>query len=398
MAASANGNGRGPQGIESILSDEVMAAIRRPTAEARSLPNAAYTSAEFLRLENERLFARTWVLAGFGGQIPNAGDAIPVSVAGAPLILVRDGDGAINAFHNVCPHRGSKLLDEPCQAKSSLSCPYHGWTYGLDGALLIRPHFDGGDRHHVVGPGEADGLPRLAPARADVWQDLVFVNLAANAPPLEEHLAPMIERLAGYDLSELRYAGSIAFDVAANWKLVHENYMETYHVFTVHPALAKFVPMRDRQPTRFDGDCIHNEYRFAAPEEGRGVGLPHYPGLSDDFKGRGLWFHFFPTLDLELWPDQFAILHVIPLAPDRTREEVHIYLMGDAADGEAFAAERERVFEMWRDLNQEDIGILERLQEGRQSPAYDGGSFSPYWEGATHHFARLVAERVRGND
>ena len=147
----------------------------------------------------------------------------------------------------------------------------------------------------------ADSLPRLAPARAAVWQDLVFVNLAENAPPLLEHLAPMIARLDGYDLSELRYAGHIACDVKANWKLIHENYMETYHVFAVHPALAKFVPMSDRRPTEFDGDCIYNEYRFAAPEDGRGQGLPYYPGLSDDFKNRGVWFHFFPTLDLELW-------------------------------------------------------------------------------------------------
>lgn len=381
-----------------VLGDDAMAALGRPTAEAKSLPAGAYTSPDFLRLENERLFARTWTLAGFGGQIPNPGDAMPVTVAGAPIVLLRDGDGAIQAYHNVCAHRGAKLLPEACQGRTSLSCPYHGWTYGLDGALLTRPHFHGGGKHHVVADGEADGLPRLARARAAVWQDLVFVNLAENAPPLLEHLAPMIDRLDGYDLSELRYAGHITMDVAANWKLIHENYMETYHVFAVHPALTKFVPMSDRRPTEFDGDCIYNEYRFAAPEDGRGQGLPYYPGLSDDFKNRGVWFHFFPTLDLELWPDQFAILHVIPLAPDRTREEIHVYLMGDAADGADYAEARQGVFDMWRDLNAEDVRVLELLQQGRQSPAFDGGAYSAYWEGATHHFSRLVAEQLHGHE
>ena len=128
---------------------------------------------------------------------------------------------------------------------------------------------------------------------------------------------------------------------------------------------------------------------------GRGLGLPYYPGLPEAWRRRGLWFHFFPTLDIELWPDQFAVFHVTPLGPERTREEIHVYLIGEAAQDARHARARQAVFDMWRELNDEDIAVLELLQQGRQASAFDGGCFSPHWETANRHFCRLVVEGIR---
>ena len=131
-----------------------------------------------------------------------------------------------------------------------------------------------------------------------------------------------------------------------------------------------------------------------SPRTGAAGALPHYPGLSPEDSRRGYWFLCFPLFAAEVYPDQFTVLTSTPLAPDRTHEELHVFLIGEAATSEAFAEPRQAVLEMWNALNREDVGILERLQQGRLSPAYDGGRLSPHWEGPTHAFGRRVIEAI----
>ena len=375
-----------------LIGADALARLDAPLGEAAGLPNAAFTSEAFFALEQARLFARSWLLAGFAHQIPDAGDIVPVEVAGAPVILVRTTDGGVRGFHNVCRHRGARLVSEPCAARRDIVCPYHAWTYDLDGRLVARPYFGGkeaAEQDLPASPGIA-----LAPVRTACWLDMIFVDLSGRAAPLEDHLAPVTARLDGYDLSTLGHAGSLAFDVAANWKFACENFIETYHVFSAHPALARFAPMKQRSAGGHEAACFFNEYRFVAPEAGRGADLPHYPGLADDKRDRGAWFLLFPTLGIEIWPDQFTLFRVIPEAPEHTREEIHVYLMGEAATAPAYADARAEVLEMWRALNAEDIGLLENLQAGRRSPGYHGGLYSPAWEEPVRHFARLVVRSI----
>ena len=372
---------------------EALERVERDLGEAAGLPNRCFTSQAFLDRENERLFARTWVLAGFDHELPEPGDVVPCVAAGQPIVLCRARDGSLRAFHNACRHRGARLVAEPCKRPQRIACPYHAWTYDFDGTLIARPYFAGTDP-------KAQDLPagpelNLVPVRVETWRDLIFVNLSGDAPPLAAHMAPIDEKLAGYDLKALRYAGKVEFEVAANWKFACENFAENYHVFAAHPKLSKFVPQAERTPGQFEGHCFFNGYRFKAGEEGRGGALPHYPGLSAEQEHEGLWMLLFPTLGIEIWPDQFALFRVIPLAPDRIREEIHVYLIGEAADSPAWAEARAAVFEMWRSLNEEDVKLLEALQAGRRSDSYQGGVFSPYWEAPTLDFARLVARAVR---
>ena len=152
--------------------------------------------------------------------------------------------------------------------------------------------------------------------------------------------------------------------------------------------------MELREPSAYDGPLLFNEYRYPAAEEGRGDGLPHYPNLPADYGNRGLWFHLFPSLSLEIYPDQLAVFLATPLGAERCREDIHIYLIGEAAHAEAHQAERQAVFDTWHDLNGEDLAVLEKLQAGRHSPAFTGGHLSPHWDGASLHFARLVVDAL----
>ncbi len=378
--------------VRSLLGDEGYAQAFAPIEEASGLPNAAYWSKDWLALEQGRVFRRSWVFAGAEAEIPEPGDMKPIDIGGAPVVVVRGQDGRVRGLHNVCRHRGTKLVSEACR-KSSFTCPYHAWNYGLDGKLRTRPHFSGPDKLDRFDDGGGEKLDLLA-VRVETWNGCIFVNVSGDAEPLEDWLAPLLRRTQVYDFSAIRWAGKIDFEVKANWKLVYENYMEGYHVFAVHPRLLKFAPMNVRWSGEWDDHVFYNDYNFPEMEEGRGDGLPHYPDLSPADEKRGLWFLCFPHFAAEVFPDQFSLLVSYPVAPDLTREELHIFLIGDAATSEVYREQRQAVMKMWDDLNREDLGMLELLQQGRLSPAYDGGRLSPHWEGPTHQFGRRIVEKI----
>lgn len=173
-----------------------LAAVDRPIEQARGLPNWLYTTAAGWSLERERLFAPTWACVGFGKDVPAPGDVRPVDLMGLPLILLRDHAGEIRVFHNVCSHRGLELVTEPCRVKHHLRCPYHSWTYGLDGSLTKTPMIGGPGRNDC--PGFDRSRHGLKPVRSAVWFDVVFVNLSGTAPDFADHVAPLAENYAGW--------------------------------------------------------------------------------------------------------------------------------------------------------------------------------------------------------
>ena len=378
--------------IIALIGEEGLAQAFAPIEDASGLPNAAYWSDEWLALEQEHCFRRAWVFAGATAELPEPGDLKPIDIGGAPLIILRDQDDKIRGFHNVCRHRGAKLVTERCK-RPTLTCPYHAWSYGLNGKLRSRPHFSGPNVVDTFKDGGGKKLD-LMEVRVETWNGCIFANVSGDAEPLEEWLKPLLERTENYDFSSIRWAGKLDFEVNANWKLVYENYMEGYHVFAVHPKLLKFAPMNVRWSGEWDRHVFYNDYVFPELDEGRGEGLPHYPGLPEEDAKRGLWFLCFPHFAAEVFPDQFSVLVSYPIAPNKTREELHVFLIGDAATSEDYRNAREATLKMWDDLNREDLGMLELLQQGRLSPAYDGGRLSPHWEGPTHDFGRRIIEQI----
>lgn len=363
--------------------------IRGPTEHARGLPNEVYVSGEVFELEKHRLFGRTWCFAGRASAIANRGDVIPVEVAGVPLFLVRDSNDQIRAFHNVCPHRGARLIAGPTRTNRNLVCPYHAWTYQLDGRLKNRPHFAGHGCHDDGSSESADPVT-LFRVRTHRWHDWVFVDLSDEAPDFEAHMAPALECLTHFPLDAFVYERTIRSEFKANWKLVAENFLDVYHVFKVHPDLDR-IYRGPRTSAHTNGAVMYNEY-FATSDD-RGGDLPPPDGLPDTWEGRCFFSNIYPNLGLAAYPSNVYLVEFIPVSAAHTVMEMHFYFV-DGDETPAIAEGRKQLLKWWTDLNAEDEGVCELLQLGRQSPAYPGGRLSPHWDRGTQHFARLIAEAL----
>ena len=366
--------------------------ITEPTAQGSALPNAAYTDSAFFKLEQNSLFKNTWVFAAFAHKLHNVGDLLPVEVAGQPILLAKSDETTIRSFHNVCRHRGATLVDEWKSKCRTIVCPNHSWSYSLSGELLARPHFFGGDKHDINSVQCRES--NLIEIRCETWNDWVFVNLDGNAADFSAHIEPLVNKLDGYDLSALNFGTELEFDIHANWKLAIENFIEPYHVFSCHPWLNSFVAMAERSPPTFENHILSCGYEFKETDPARGEGLPYFPNLPSDKKRRGDWYVLFPNFAFEIFPDQLATFVATPSGPDRCKESIGLYFVGDGANSDQYTKARNVVINNWHDLNNEDIGILERMQAGRLSDGFDGGVLSPYWDPVQQHFARLIVESV----
>ncbi len=384
--------------MSTLPSAAALTAVLGPIADACGLPNEVYTSDAYFEHEREALFAATWACIGRGSDAPEPGDACPVDLMGLPLVLVRGEDRALRVFHNVCSHRGNRLVAEPCRAAGAIRCPYHSWTYALDGALRGTPHIGGVGRH------ELDGFDRerhaLRPVRSAEWLDLVFVNLSGNAPEYAAHIAPLLARwkpLVDTDeLSRLKIGVSharIDMEVASNWKLAVENFCESYHLPWVHPGLNKRSRIQDHYH-------ILGEDLFAGqgtvvydPDYLEGERFPCFESWAQDKRTCAEYVALFPNVWIGLHVDHLYTVILTPSSKDHTLESFQFYYLGDAA-GERFANKRAVSLEAWHEVFAEDIGVVEGMQIGRRSPAFQGGVFSPVMDEPTHHFHQWVARRL----
>ena len=379
--------------VTALFDDELEHRLNLPTEDGSALPNAAYTSGEFFSLEQALVFRNTWVFAGFAHQLTNKGDMLPVEIGGQPLVLVKGDDLVIRAFHNVCRHRGAKLVDQPQSGRKNFICPNHSWSYDLKGKLKARPHFHGGGNHDVN--QQSCHRADLAEVRCDIWFDWVFVNISGDAEPLTDYFSPISDKLDGYDFSALHFSSALEFELNANWKLPIENFIEPYHVFSCHPWLNDFVGMEERDPPAFDRHVLSCGYEFKQVDPARGGSLPHFPDLPEHRKNRGDWYVLFPNFAFEIFPDQVDVFIATPISASRCRETIALYFVGEGALSDQYSEAREYVVQNWNDLNHEDIGVIERMQAGRASEGFDGGVLSPYWDPVQQHFAKLIFEAVR---
>ena len=378
-----------------VLSNETYERLTdRNAAFARGLPGAAFTSEEFLALENERLFPKNWVFVAHGHDIPNPGDAKPITVAGLPLLLARNGNGEVRVFHNACRHRGRKVLDEPCQGQKMLTCPYHRWAYDFDGRLQATPHF-GGFRQHRV-----DGLdPKefgLRPVRSVEWHHWVLVNLDGQAADFEDYVKPLEQRVAnwpfraeGAGLDSLKHVGRIDFGVInGNWKVIVENFIEPYHVAYAHEHSCAGQPM-EAHHAYYDGALVGSEVRLDDWKPG-GKGAKEQTAALD---ASALYLVLFPNFALGLYGDSVISILALPEAADKTREQFDIYVWDYVEPTPELTAG-------WIDLNKrinaEDIGMIEAVQAGFASPVMQEGTvLSPHWETCVRQFETLVLDNVR---
>ncbi len=366
--------------------------LQKPVAEGSSLPNSAYTSEDFYKLEQQTVFRNNWVFVGFAHQLESVGDMIPIEVAGQPLVLVKGDDGSIRGFHNVCRHRGAKLVVEKKNSRKFI-CPNHAWSYNLEGKLIARPHFHGGEKHDIN--TETCHRADMQEVSCETWFDWVFVNLSGDAGNFIDYLEPVVKRLEGYDFSDLHFCDALEFDIKANWKLAVENFIEPYHVFACHPWLNGFVGMDERCPPDFENHLLYCGYEFKQADPARGGQLPWFPNLPEEKHNRGDWFVLFPNFCFEIFPDQVDVFIATPTGSDSCHETIALYFVGEGANSEKYLQARRHVIQNWSDLNHEDIGVIERMQAGRYSDGFDGGVLSPYWDPVQQYFARLIVNAIK---
>ena len=346
---------------------------------ARGLPAGAYKDQDFWEAECKTIFENTWVFVGFAHELAEPGDAVPVTVAEKPLMLIRNSKNEIAGFHNVCRHRCLTLIDEPKNVGKLIRCPYHAWAYDLNGALRASPHFGGTDNH------DAEGFDRkqngLVPVRLHVWNDWIFVNLSGDAEPFQEYAAPLINRLDGLDFDRLKPIGTLDFGVLkTNWKFIMENFIEPYHVQFVHSSTTD-QPLSDHY-TIVDGPCL-----------GSAVDLDEEVGSSDSLAVSSRYLTLFPNFIVgRYFPDQLGVYQNIPLGPDTMAQRRVLY----TTEGQQLTDEEvEGLKSLWWDVHKEDHEMVERLQLGRSSPVSEaGGVLSPHWEDSVRAFQELVANGV----
>ncbi len=382
-----------------IISDAVLEKLNAPIEEVRGLPNAAFLSEAFFELEKKHLFPRTWAFAGAASDIPNVGDARPVSLSGNPIILVRGRDSSIRAFHNVCPHRGSHLLTEPVAGERAIVCPYHAWSFELDGQIRGRTHYHGCDRHET----DADMSGRndcLIPVRSHTFHDWVFVNLDGQAPPFEDYTGATFDRFDGYGLATLGRERHITIDYYCNWKLAIENFCDYYHIFKIHSALDQAFEKEHRRSSYPDGRHLFGEQNIAARHglstESNETALPYLAELTEAQKSYHIFVLLFPNFVLNLFPTNIQGIWFEPTALDHTVMHMWFYYADSVAEAEQFRGARDEVVKEWLLVNGEDADICHRLQLGRESGAYDGGHFAPYWDEGVVNFHKQVAYAARG--
>lgn len=388
--------------------EETYAATRRPVSVASTLLPGAYTSDEFFALERERVFASTWVAVGCSAQLREPGDVLVEEVAGRSIFVVRGQDGALRAFYNVCRHRGTRLLAASDRhVKRYIRCPYHSWAYDLSGRCVGTPMFTGSDiprdqqaafdMEDVVEFDRADyGLLGVS---VDEWGPLVFVNLDSDPPPLSEHLGDLPARTAGYRLGEWAVVRVGRYEIAANYKLVAENFTEYYHLPWVHPGLVKVSPIEAHHRWQGAGMYVGFCTSPIAPDTDDGgwqSGLAPIAGLNaaDADSARFIWL--FPNVAVNILPNHLFIIHARPVSPRLTHETTYLLTHPEAAETADTHRAVENIARFWDEVNREDIGIVERVQQGLDSTPFPGGRLCYRFEESLHRFQNMIIDRMVG--
>jgi Rieske 2Fe-2S family protein len=361
-----------------------------------TLPGRYFYDPDIYAREQECIFGQMWTCVGRADALPAPGDFQTVELAGESVLIVRGRDGELRAFLNVCRHRGARLRLESCGTTgSAIQCPYHAWSYALDGRLIGAPN--------IARDEELDrDRFSLVPVHLAVWEGLTWLSLANDPPPVTSQLEPpLLDRFGElatfrrYGVGSLAVGQSITYEIAANWKLVVENFMECYHCAPVHPELTSLLPAF-RLGTSYQG-VVGQGTAFADDVEaftlsGNGH-RPTLPGLlrTDDrlYYGFVLW----PNLFVNLLPDHVILHTLTPLGPERSRVVCDWMFMPDEVARPGFdPADTVAVFDI---TNRQDWDVCERAQLGMRSRAYAAGGHYVTNEQHIARFRDLVLDRLR---
>jgi Rieske 2Fe-2S family protein len=358
----------------------------------KTLPSDYYRSPEMYARERERIFCREWFCVGRDADVPDPGDSRVLDVLGESILLVRNESGALRGFYNVCRHRGAQLCGTVVPGRAvrggvvgkRIRCPYHSWTYNLAGALVATPYIEGVDPAKLA----------LYPVGVESWGGFVFVHLTpAAGQSLADQLGAMPARIRRYPLARLRVGHSIRYDVAANWKIIVENYNECYHCGGVHPELCDIVPAFRRNggsDLHWERGVPHREGAHTFTNDGTTVRAP-FPALNEDERLRHFGEVAYPNLFLSLCCDHVAAFILHPKGPERTLIECQFLFEPEEIARTAF--DPSDAVELWDVTNRQDWAICESVQRGIAARPHDHGYYAPM-EDLSLDIRRYVGERL----
>jgi len=349
-----------------------------PLAEASTIPAPWYIDPRIADLEAKTVFSNTWQLVGRAEQVEKPGQFITTTIAGEPIVVVRGNDHILRAMYNVCRHHAAAVVTEPCGQASILHCPYHGWNYGLDGSLKGMPEFDGVQDFDRQKNG-------LLPARAEAWEKFVFVNLDLKAASLRDFLGGLVKRVAPLGVSKLHYFDTRVYDIACNWKVFVDNYLDGgYHVPHLHKGLNSVLDYKEYTIENEDRYCLQSSPMVSSNED-KATGATR--------KGDRAWYFWqYPNLMINCYEGYMDTNLVLPIDVDHCRVIFDFYF-ADVSD--AAREYNQQSVAVGARVQEEDLGICEAVQRGLKSRAYGAGRLSVRREAGEHLFHRLLAADLK---
>lgn len=349
----------------------------RPLDEAWTIPGEWYVDPRVEALERRTVWSKTWQLVGRTSQVAERGQYLTAEIAGEPVVVVRGADAVLRAFFNVCRHHAAAVMTAPCGRADRLRCPYHGWTYDLAGKLRGVPELDGVKDFDK----EAMGLVPIAVA---TWEQLVFVHLDPEAPPLEHHLGALVAQVAPLGLGALAFCERREYVLACNWKVFVDNYLDGgYHVPHLHEGLGSILDHKHYTIESFSTFCLQSSP--IDPSGGEAM-------TASVRKGRALYYWLYPNLMLNWYEGYLDTNLVIPLGVDRVKVIFDFYF-ADLSDERM--PENRKSMDVSERIQDEDHAICESVQKGLSSRAYGAGRLSVRREAGEHLFHRLLAADLR---
>jgi choline monooxygenase len=368
-------------GIMNGLSvEEIVASYDQsaPLTEASTIPAPWYVDPRIAELERQTVFSRTWQVMGRLDQVEKPGQFVTATVAGEPLVAVRGQDGVLRAFYNVCRHHAAAVVTEKCGIASILHCPYHGWNYGLDGALKGMPEFEGVKNFDRKDNG-------LVPVKVETWEKFIFVNLDMAAAPLADFLGGLVKRVAPLGLSKLHYFATQTYDIHCNWKVFVDNYLDGgYHVPHLHKGLNSVLNYKQYTIENEDRYCLQSSPMVSSDED---------VAMGTTRRGDRAWYFWLhPNFMFNHYAGYLDTNLVIPVDVDHCRVIFDFYF---SDVGESARAYNEQSVAVGNKVQDEDLGICEAVQRGLKSRAYGAGRLSARREAGEQLFHQLLAADLK---
>ena len=362
--------------------------IRGDVATSTTLPPAAYTDADYFFQERAAIFGGGWCGIAMVDDV-SQGRVVVRETADTSVIVTRNNRGDLRGYLNSCSHRGTELVEDDGEIDNVLRCPYHRWTFDLDGTLISTPLFDT-ESIEDFDPN-VFGLQEI---RVGAFAGVIWASLNPDVPDLVDWFGDLGDRLAGYGLERYEVRRSVTVNVQADWKLLTENFQEYYHLAWVHPELAKVSKVDDHY--RFQGPgryCGQTTTPISAGDNDEWTTLQNGSGLSSSDAESGRHIALFPNVMLTLLPNHACTFLLEPIGPGESREHISW-----SSPHEPSPDDLDKLVDFWILVNDQDIDICQKAQRGIERGRFKGGRLSPRFEEPLHRFYNMLADRFEGID